>query len=179
MKTKEICKVCKKEFWAYTYQDKKRKYCSQSCYIKARKREKRKPLWVNRPHPRGMLGKIPWNKGKPMSEKVRKKLSLAKKGKKLPTGEKAHNWKGGRIKGHGGYIHIRKINHPFNVDGYVREHRLVMEKMIGRYLESYEQVHHINGIKDDNRPENLQLMVTNPHLGRVVCPYCKKDFLIR
>ena|SRR3990167_9417979 len=57
-----------------------------------------------------------------------------------------------------GYILICNPKHPFsNNKGYVREHRLVMERHIGRYLNSNEVVHHKNGIKDDNRIENLEL----------------------
>jgi hypothetical protein len=72
--------------------------------------------------------------------------------------EKSLKWKGGRYKNTAGYVFILSPEHPYaNCDGYVREHRLVVEKSIGRIIEPYEKVHHINGIVDDNRVENLVL----------------------
>ncbi len=65
------------------------------------------------------------------------------------------NWKGGRIIS-GGFIKILVRNHP-NKQRYTAEHRLIVEKQLGRYLKSTEPVHHINGNKQDNRLENLYL----------------------
>ena len=67
-------------------------------------------------------------------------------------------WKGGKMKDGFGYILIKNRNHPkTNSRGYVREHILVMEKYLGRYLKNKEIVHHNNSIKNDNRIKNLCL----------------------
>lgn len=80
------------------------------------------------------------------------------------TGEENPCWRGGRRK-KGEYMSIYQPGHPNSTRaGYVLEHRLVMSKMLGRPIRPNEIVHHINGIKDDNRPENLRLFAnTSEH----------------
>ena len=90
------------------------------------------------------------------------------------------NYKQGRIKSQEGYVLILAGNHPSKrSDGYVPEHRLAMEKHLGRRLKSWEDVHHRNGIKDDNRIGNLKVLTHNKHRGTVTCPHCEKSFQIK
>lgn len=97
----------------------------------------------------------------------------------MPKGEHNKNWKGGRTT-MGQYIKVMCKGHPgSDKNGYVLEHRLVMEKHIGRYLTNDEIVHHRNGIKTDNRLDNLTIVSRKAHYGSIICPHCQKEFVIR
>lgn len=82
--------------------------------------------------------------------------------------ERHHNWRGGRVKKFG-YILIKNSDHPHaDKNGYVREHRLVMEGYLGRHLYPWEVVHHRNGIRDDNRIENLELISAHGRHNKIM-----------
>jgi hypothetical protein len=78
-------------------------------------------------------------------------------------GDKHYNWKGGHYTSKG-YVFEYCPDHPNNCDGYVLQHRLVVERSIGRILDKEELVHHINGVKTDNRIENLAIMKRGEHI---------------
>jgi hypothetical protein len=100
--------------------------------------------------------------GQRHSEETKRKISEAGKGKL--SGSENPMWKGGKTLDSGGYVLVKMRDHPgASRQGYVREHRLVMETALGRHLERHEVVHHRNGIKTDNRIENLELMSPSDH----------------
>lgn len=118
----------------------------------------------------------PWLIGRKHSDESKLKMSEAAKkdgrhppvGHKGPhfnqMGEKNIHWKGGK-KLDRGYFKIKKRGHPLaDKNSYVLEHRLIVETDLGRYLEKQEIVHHINGIKTDNRIDNLRVMTRSEHI---------------
>lgn len=99
------------------------------------------------------------------------------------VGVKNGRWKGG-YRYHNGYRKVYIPNdHPLapyrQSDKTLFEHRLIMMQHLGRPLTPTEQVHHINGVKDDNRLENLQLVVGNHGAGiHLLCADCGSRNLV-
>lgn len=102
--------------------------------------------------------------------------SLQCKGAAL-SGENHPLWKGGRCVVNG-YVWVYCPEHPnAKHQGYVLEHRLVMEKHLGRHLTREEVVHHENEDTQDNRIENLKLYASNSEHKKVHEPNRRRDAL--
>ena len=102
---------------------------------------------------KGRKSKYGWKKGVPLPEKTKRKISKTLKGRF--TRANSPHWKGGRRYSGSGYVLIYNPEYPITIaNGYVFEHRSVVEKHIKRFLTSEEEVHHL-GKKDDNRPHML------------------------
>jgi len=86
-----------------------------------------------------------------------------------------------------GYVIVRYPEHPqAHYNGYVYKHRAVMERLLGRYLERHEVVHHKDGNRANNCPENLELQTCAEHSRQHkkiypdrTCVQCGENFTYR
>lgn len=97
-------------------------------------------------------------------------------------------WNIKKIISKGDYNYALVPDHPnATANGYVLEHRVVMENYLGRLLNNDEIVHHIDGNKKNNIIENLQVLSSSEHhhlhgiqighkMAKLKCPYCHKIF---
>lgn len=92
---------------------------------------------------------------------------------KAMEGRPSYHWKGGRTKHNQGYILVYKPEHPrASKTGYILEHILIWEQTHGKPVPKGWEVHHYNGIKDDNRPSNLFAKSKREH--RLIIPELQK-----
>lgn len=137
------------------------------------------------------IPKAGWVRGEPIKyinghyrHKNLSSIMPPKKGKDNPS------WNGGRTVHSQGYILIRQPDHPRAHNGYVYEHILIAEKVLGKPLPSGAQVHHINGDKSDNSHGNhvicqdqsyhnlieqrIRAYMACGHAGWFYCRFCGK-----
>lgn len=82
---------------------------------------------------------------------------------RLRRGSKNGKWKGGRYV-RGGYVYVKAEDHPrADQFGYVPEHILIWEQYHGKAVPPSHVIHHLNGIKSDNRPANLKALLEKRH----------------
>lgn len=139
---KKVCIQCGKEFKTYK---KNKKYCSRNCYFLSQ-------------NPIGEKFCVVCDKSFDHAGQRSRKYCSRKCMGIANSGKNNYFWEGGRHHTHRGYIRI-------TVAPYKRkyEHVLIMEEHIGRNLKNNENVHHINGVKHDNRLENLKLLTIKEH----------------
>lgn len=176
----KVCATCQEEYMAYRNTS---VYCSNACKFNGKKQplldeEENKILDL---YESGMTWKevasvlnVPKAKMDKYIKIIKSKIDFKSRvGKKFDqTGANNDSWKGGRVK-MSDYVAIKSPGHPRGRGGnrgYVMEHILVMEAYIGRYIvfqgrqhPDNEVVHHVNGIRNDNRLENLVLMLSREH----------------
>lgn len=153
----KVCPTCKKQF-----KSQNGTYCSIGCYYAVRERPVQSCPVCKKEF------KKPGSRQKHCSHKC---SEIASRGTK-PDRHKE------KVKDGHGYTLVRvDDDSPFvsmrNKTGYIKEHRLILSQRLGRVLLQDETAHHKNGIRHDNRPDNLELRALKHGKGATVhCPTC-------
>lgn len=159
------CLHCQKEFEPRTYNQ---KYCSSKCYKAAKDHRNWVKKTENKPHTRicewcKKIFQSAQNDTKTCSKECAKELVSSKLRKFLDI-PSCIEGASRKLDKNIGYVRVYVPMHPeANTWGYVYEHRVIAEQVIGRRLEKDEIVHHKNGKRWDNRPENLEVMDKREH----------------
>ncbi len=159
------CQECNKDFNPPKYNS---KYCSIDCKDKA----KNKRIWARRVIKKPYTKNCLWCKKEFTSPNINynlcsdvcRKLSFSSKQKKFLDIPQCLEEASRKLDKTLGYVRVYVPMHPeANTWGYVYEHRVIAEQIVGRCLDKNEIVHHKNGKRWDNRPENLEVMDKNEH----------------
>ena len=169
-----MCGVCNKPL-----PKRNKRFCSQDCYTEFQRRAPGAEV----------LRRLYWDEGKSQRDIAKQlgicesRISVLMKRYKIPIrpideatklgfakhnsikrGDKHPRWKGGRIVRSRRYVSVYRPEHPrADKTGYVAEHLLVWEKAHGKLPPEGWIIHHLNGIKSDNRPENLVALPSTKH----------------
>ena len=163
-KISKACQQCGSQFQTWPRPKKERRFCSVACANESKRNLERacvvcgtmfRPRWYGKARFCGMLCAHRWTA---KNRKTTKGYVITAKG----------------------YKALYLPSHPRAMKtGYLLEHRLVAEGIVGRPLKTTEVVHHLNGDRMDNRPENLEILDRRVHDQRpmppvkpIVCPHC-------
>lgn len=159
MKATLVCQNCGQEFEVYKswVRRGRRKFCTWECRVA---------------HQRTLTGEASPRWGKTHTAEARERMSAAVRATNQ-THDRNPNWRGGKYTDTHGYRHVAAkyltpktlaiVGPMVTKGGYVLEHRLVAALELGRPLTAGEVVHHLNGDKMDNRPENLEVADRSKH----------------
>jgi len=145
----KYCNLCqneiKRENFRGTWEWQRSKYCSKSCYLLAHKQKTETRVCPN--------CQTTFEIQKSSKQKICTQSCAYKGNRKYGTKYITTQ----------GYVAIKTHSERADSSGYGLEHRVLMEKQTGKFLSTNEQVHHINGIKTDNRIENLIVLTNAEH----------------